>query len=155
MKDDPTLKTLQLFYAALMVDAASNFEHFGIVDKVEAKKVREQRAVAPAQLRQLGIRTPRELFECFSATFGCAAWSVQETAEGVTVGETKSCVACAIARKRGSGRPCAIYCINPFRGLSDSLSPAHKLTVEGTLWEGDRCRSRLGRADEAATGTTD
>ncbi len=42
MTDTSPNKTLQLFYAALMVDAASNFEHFGVAAQVTEKKAREQ-----------------------------------------------------------------------------------------------------------------
>ena len=107
------------------------------------KKAREQALAAPAQLAQLGIRTPRELFERFAAIFGCAAWEVGEEADGAVLAETRSCLACAIARKRGGGRPCDLYCINPFRGLAAALQPARRLEVEGTLWEGGSCRFRL------------
>ena len=50
---------------------------------------------------------------------------------------------CAIAKKRGGGRPCALYCINPFRGLAGALSPSRTLEVEETLWESGRCHFRL------------
>jgi len=136
------LKTLQLFYAGLMVDAAANFEHFGLSEQVERKKAREQALAAPAQLAQLGIRQPRELFERFAALFGCARWEVREE-NGSTAAETDSCLACAIAKKRGAGRPGDLYCINPFRGLAAGLTPARKLEVSETLWEGARCRFRL------------
>jgi hypothetical protein len=137
------IRTLQLFYAGLMVDAAANFEHFGVLDRVTEKKAREQALAAPAQLTQLGIRTPRELFERFSAIFGCARWEVREEADGAVSAETRTCLACAVARKRGAGRPCALYCINPFTGLAACLSPARRLQVQETLWEGERCRFRL------------
>jgi hypothetical protein len=137
------MKTLQLFYAGLMVDAAANFEHFGVSQQVQQKKAREQAAAAPAQLAQLGIRSPRELFERFAAIFGCARWELRELDGGAVEAETASCLACAIARKRGGGKPCELYCINPFRGLAQALSPARDLEVEETLWEGGRCRFHL------------
>ena len=137
------VKTLQLFYAGLMVDAAANFEHFGVIEQVTEKKAREQALAAPTQLTQLGIRTPRELFERFSAIFGCARWQIQEEADGAMSAETRACLACAVARKRGAGKPCALYCINPFTGLVRALSPARSLQVQETLWDGERCRFRL------------
>ncbi len=141
--NDSGLRTLQLFYAGLMVDAAANFEHFGLLEAVREKKAREQALAAPAQLAQLGIRAPRELFERFAAIFGCAAWAVSETGDGGVLAETRTCLACAIARKRGAGRPCDLYCINPFRGLAAALQPSRTLQVEQTLWEGENCRFRL------------
>jgi hypothetical protein len=136
-------KTLQLIYAALMVDAASNFEHFGVIEQVAEKKAREQILAAPSQIAQLGITTPRQLFERFSTVFGCARWTVVEEYGGATVAETAGCLACTIAKKRGSGKPCELYCINPFRALAGALSPAKNLEVVETLWDGARCRFRL------------
>lgn len=136
---DKETKTLQLFYAAQLVDAAANFEHFGVVEQVVAKKAREQSTAAPTQLAQLGITAPRELFERFGAIFGCAAWTVHEEPNGGVLAETTSCLACAIAHKRGAGKPCELYCINPFRGLAAALAPSRALDVQETLWEGSRC----------------
>ena len=143
MSEANDTRTLQLFYAALMVDAASNFEHFGVAEQVGEKKAREQALAAPSQVAQLGIGSSRELFERFSAIFGCAQWKVSEEPGGTTLAETAGCLACAIARKRGGGKPCELYCINPFRALAGSLSPARRLVVEETLWDGKRCRFRL------------
>jgi hypothetical protein len=143
MNEPNEMRTLQLFYAGLMVDAAANFEHFGLSEQVREKKAREQAAAAPAQLAQLGIRSPRELFERFAAIFGCARWELRELPGGAVEAETRTCLACAIAKKRASGRPCELYCINPFRGLAAALSPARALEVQETLWEAERCRFRL------------
>jgi len=143
MNENNDTRTLQLFYAGLMVDAAANFEHFGVLRQVQEKKAREQAAAAPAQLSQLGIHAPRELFERFAAIFGCARWEVRELDGGAVEAQAGTCLACAIAKKRGGGRPCELYCLNPFRGLARALSPARDLQVEETLWEGGRCRFRL------------
>src|SRR3972149_2405014 len=143
MNEQNQTRTLQLFYPGLMVDAAANFEHFGVVEQVRQKKAREQAVAAPAQLAQLGIRSPRELFERFTGIFGCARWELAELDAGAVQAETRSCLACAIAKKRGGGKPCELYCINPFRGLAQALNPARELTVEETLWEGGRCLVRL------------
>jgi hypothetical protein len=102
-------KTLQLFYAGLPVDAAANFQHFGVL---------EQALAAPAQVNQLGIRTPRELFERFTALFGCARWELAEGEDGALSAVTKTCLAAALA-------------------------PARRLEVEETLWAGESCRFRL------------
>jgi hypothetical protein len=152
MTTESPLRTLQLFYAALMVDASANFEHFGVEARVAEKKAREQALAAPGQLAQLGIRTPRELFETFGSTFGCAQWSVSEGRDGGTSAETRGCLACAIAKKRGGGRPCDLYCINPLRALAGALPPGHTLTVEETLWEGSRCRFVVDAGKAATPG---
>lgn len=146
MSERDDTRTLQMFYAALLVDAASNFEQFGVAAQVAEKKAREQALAAPSQIAQLGIGSPRRLFERFSAIFGCARWTVSEEPGGATVAETAGCLACAIAKKRGGGKPCEPYCINPFRALAGALSPAKSLVVGETLWEGERCRFRLERS---------
>jgi hypothetical protein len=146
MTDTVPGRTLQLFYAALMVDAAANFEHFGVEARVAEKKAREQALAAPGQLAQLGITGPRGLFETFSAIFGCAQWTVSEEPGGGAAAETRGCLACAIAKKRGSGRPCGLYCIGPFTALAAAMTPSRTLTVDETLWEGERCLFRLGPA---------
>ncbi len=143
MNEQNQTRTLQLFYAGLMVDASANFEHFGLKKLVEEKKAHEQAAAAPAQLTQLGIRTPRELFTRFAEIFGCARWEVRELDGGAVEAETGTCLACAIAKKRAGGKPCELYCINPFRGLAAALDPARELAVQETLWEGERCLFRL------------
>ncbi|MGA2974513.1 MAG: hypothetical protein ABSF77_04315 [Spirochaetia bacterium] len=143
MTEQDTLKTLQLFYAGLMVDAACNYEHFHVTEEVSMKKQKEQALAAPAQLAQLGIRKPAELFERFGTIFGCAQWGVAEGADGAATAETASCLACAIAKKRGSGKPCDLFCINPFRGMAQAMQPARSLRVDETLWEGNRCRFQL------------
>jgi hypothetical protein len=143
MNELNSLKTLQLFYAGLMVDAASNFEHFGVIEKVTAKKAQEQLLAAPAQLTQLCIRSSVELFERFSSIFGCAQWNVTDTGGGSVIAQTSTCLACAIAKKRGGGRPCDLYCINTFQALLASLSPAKRLVVEDTLWSWECCHFRI------------
>jgi hypothetical protein len=143
---DADARTLQLYYAALMVDAAIAFERFGVAAQVAESKAREQALAAPSQLALLAIGTPRELFERLGAVFGCAQWGVSGEPGGATVAETRACLACAIAKKRGGGRPCEMYCINPVRCLASAMTPSQRLVVEQTLWQGDRCRFRLDPA---------
>jgi hypothetical protein len=142
-EDDVRLRTLQLFYAALMVDSAINFERLGATEKVAGWKAPEQAAAAVAQLAQLGVSDAASLFGRFSELFGCARWEMARDVTGTVEATTTTCLACAIAKRRGAGRPCDLYCINPFRGLAAALSPAHGLEVEETLWEGRRCRFRV------------
>jgi hypothetical protein len=143
MAEQDDVRTLQLFYAGLMVDAASTYESFRISDEVAARKMREQALAAPAQLAQLGIRTPAELFARFMAIFGCTKWEVTEDADGAVSAECGSCLACAIAKRRGSGKPCDLFCINPFKGMAQAMQPARALRVDETLWEGKRCRFQM------------
>ncbi len=88
MTNDSSNRTLQLFYAGLMLDAASNFEHFCVSQQVAEKNAQEQVLAAPSQLVQLEIRTPHDLFERFGVIFGYAAWTVNEGPEETTVAAT-------------------------------------------------------------------
>jgi hypothetical protein len=143
MADQDLRKLLQLFYAGQIVDASANYGHFGITEQVLEKKEREQALAAPAQLAQLGIGTPAELFRRFSQIFGCASWRIVEAADGSMTAESTGCLACAIAKKRGSGEPCRLSCINPFRGMLQAMRPARALIAEETLWDGKRCLFRV------------
>ncbi|PKL24480.1 MAG: hypothetical protein CVV47_08520 [Spirochaetae bacterium HGW-Spirochaetae-3] len=138
MNETQTLKTLQLFYAGALVDAARQYEAHGVLEQVTEAKRREQEAAAPGQLLRLGITTPEALFATFSAIFGCAAWTTET--EGRTFrAKTGSCLACAIAKKLGAPAPCSISCINPFAGLAGALPEPRRLEVRETLWDGDEC----------------
>lgn len=134
--EENNLKTLQLFYAAALVDSIANYGEQGILEKVTAKKAAEQAGAAPAQLQRLGIGGPAELFKKFSSLFGCVKWEVSETAEA-TEAAAGSCLMCAIAKQRGTASPCDMYCINPFKGFARALGCS--LEVRETLWEGGRC----------------
>jgi hypothetical protein len=145
MDEGEKLKLVRLFYAALMVDSASNYERQGMAEEVAARKAAEQLAAAPGQMAQLGIDSPRAMFEVLAGVFGCADWKLREEG-GELVAETATCLACAIAKRRGSGRPCSLYCINPFRAYAAALAPKMSLEVRETLWEGGRCLFRVGPA---------
>jgi hypothetical protein len=73
MNEQNEIRTLQLFYAGLMVDAAANFEYFGVAQQVREKKARAGRgrpglwpswAPPPKELSARHLRrTPAELAE--------------------------------------------------------------------------------------------
>ena len=138
MNETQTLKTLQLFYAGALVDSVRQYHKHGVLEAVTEGKRREQEQAAPAQLARLGIGKPEDLFSTFTELFGCADWKVQADASGVRA-ETKSCLACGIAKKLGAPSPCAISCINPLGAQAAALDPPHRLAVERTLWEGASC----------------
>jgi hypothetical protein len=132
------LKTLQLFYASVMADAVKEFHKAGILDQVTENKHKQQSLTAPAQLNQLNINTPKELFEKFSELFGCIQWNVQEnTDEFKATGE--KCLLCALAKKLQTAAPCRIYCINPLKSLLKAMNPSYDLVIEKTLWNGNAC----------------
>lgn len=135
MNDD--LKTLQLFYAGVLADSVHHYGKRDILDEVTAEKANDQAAAASSQLKYLGIEDVKTLFEKFSRIFGCAAWQIKEKAEDFEA-VSSSCLLCAVAKKRTTEKPCALYCINPFREYSRVLG--FNMSVKSTLWEGAECR---------------
>jgi hypothetical protein len=138
MNETQALKTLQLFYAGALVDAVRHYERQGVLEAVTEDKRREQELSAPAQLERLGIRGPEGIFATYSALFGCADWKVETEGQGLRA-VTKTCLACALAKKLGSPAPCSISCINPLSAQAAALDPPRAIVVERTLWEGDAC----------------
>ncbi len=136
MKDD--IKTLQLFYASVMADSVKHYHDAGILEAVTPKKANLQAMTAGTQLKQLGIKTPEELFSYFSRVFGCIKWDYAPLAENATA-TGKHCLLCSIAKKMNTAQPCHIYCINPFKAFLASMNPAFRLNVKETLWEGSQC----------------
>jgi hypothetical protein len=134
---DNEKKTLQLFYAAALADAAYHYGKKGIFDEVTAEKKELQERAASTQLMQLGVKTVPALYTVFSDLFGCAGWSVEETSDGWEA-VTPSCLLCALAKKQGAPQPCGPFCINPFTAFAEALG--HRLEVTETLWDGNRCR---------------
>ena len=138
MTETQSARTLQLFYAGVLVDTVRQYADFGILDQVTEKKRREQEIAAPGQIAQLGIRGPEELFSTFSSIFGCALWSMEKEG-GKLRAKATGCLVCAIAKKLGAPAPCSMFCINPFVGLAKALPKPHRLEVAETLWEGKAC----------------
>ena len=143
MTDSEKLKILRLYYAGMMVDSAANFERTGVVDQVVQLKAAEQKAAGVERRRAMNLQTPRQVFEVLADIFGCAAWQVSDIENGGVEAVTTSCLACAIAKKKGAGRPCSLYCIGPFDGLAASFEPPMKLDVMETMWDGKLCRFRM------------
>ena len=141
------VKMLQLFYAGALVDALRQYDVFGITDTVEEKKQQEQRAAAPRQLAQLNFDSPQAIFNGMRELFGCANWQTNSDNDGVTA-VTRSCLLCALAKKTGAPRPCAMFCINPTRAFAEALEPAHTLEVKATLWDGDGCKFRMQKTGD-------
>lgn len=148
MTESERLKTLQLMYAGVLVDAVRQYGSFGILEEVTEKKRIEQELAARDQLSRLGIRTPGELFTVLPEIFGCAAWSPAAQGDGLRV-EARSCLMCALAKRLGAPAPCSIYCVNPSAGMAKALTVPHKLTVKSTLWEGSSCVFELEPLSEA------
>jgi hypothetical protein len=138
METEKRLKLLQLFYAGVLADSVSNYENFGIREKVTFKKAAEQEIMARGQIAQLGFKTPEDLFKGFSEIFGCIDWKLNRN-DNSFYAEGNSCLLCAISKKINSAEPCNIYCINPMRSLLRNMNPSFTLDVKQTLWESDKC----------------
>lgn len=138
MTESERLKTLQLMYAGVLVDAVRQYGSFGILENVTEKKRIEQELAARDQVARLGIHTPEDLFTILPEIFGCAAWNPDDSGPVFRV-ETRSCLMCALAKRLGAPAPCSIYCVNPSRALAWALPVPHDLTVLGTLWDGGSC----------------
>jgi len=152
MNEAQTLKTLQLFYAGALVDAVRQYHKHGVLEAVTEGKRREQEQAAPAQLARLGIEKPEAIFTTFTTLFGCADWKVQADGNGVHA-ETKTCLACGIAKKLGAPAPCTISCINPLGAQAAALDPPHRLEVGRTLWEGESCVFKMVPASGEPEGS--
>lgn len=152
MDESTRLKTLQLFYAGVLVDAVRQYARQGVLERVTKDKEIEQAAGAHGQLERLGIKTPEELFATFAELFGCVDWKVER--EGALVrARTSACLLCALAKRLGAPSPCAIFCVNPFAGLVAALPEPRTLRVAETLWEGKACVFELEPAAEGDART--
>jgi hypothetical protein len=143
--EDSNKALLQLCYAGALVDAANNYAILGVSEKIEEKKIREQKITATQQLARFGAKTPAEVLKRMMEVFGCTEWIIEEQTKDITRATTRSCLMCAIAKKSGAAAPCRLFCINPMKAYSEVLEPSYKLTVEETLWEGNSCRFEFRR----------
>ena len=132
------LKTLQLFYASVLADAVYHFNNAGILNMVTEEKRKQQALTAASQIKQLGISTPRELFEYFSNVFGCIQWEVMGDEDAASA-RGKHCLLCSLAKKMQTAQPCFLYCINPIREMLNAMEPGYDLSVDETLWESNQC----------------
>jgi hypothetical protein len=130
------MKTLQLFYAGALSDAAYHYGRHGVLEAVTLEKKKRQDEAAPGQLRQLGIQDLPGLYSRFAEIFGCADWRLETEGDCVRA-ETTVCMLCGIAKKQGSAKPCDPFCINPFSAYARAFG--YELHVQETLWEGKRC----------------
>jgi len=131
-----SMKSLQLFYAAALSDAAYHYGSHEIMDEVTAEKKTMQELAAASQLKQLSIDDLESVYTKFKEIFGCADWHVKKEGKTITA-ETSKCMLCAIAKKQGSCQPCKPFCINPFAAYAKSLG--YELNVRETLWDGGTC----------------
>jgi hypothetical protein len=111
---------------------------------VTDEKLAERRASAAAQAAQLGVTTPGAAFTTSAELFGCADWTVDEATDGGFDATATWCLLCAMVKKAGGPSPCRLFCLDPIEAMVQALQPEARLDVSETLYEGERCRVRVG-----------
>jgi hypothetical protein len=136
------IKTLQLTYAAQLVDTVRRYADAGILEKVTEERRAERLADAPRQAAQMGITAPSQTFTALAELFGCADWRIVADESGFTA-TSPTCLLFALARKLGAPEPCRLYCLDPMEAIVMGLAPEAGYGVEATLFEGAPCRVRV------------
>ena len=144
MQNEKDIQLLQLTYAAVLVDVASQLAQENILEKVTQRKKADQAATGKMKAAHFGITSPEAVFTRLTEIFDCASWEIRKM-KNEFVAETKTCKLCAIAKKTDSPSPCYLYCLDPMEGMVKGLNPDSTFTVEETLWEGEKCKVRVNQ----------
>lgn len=139
MENEKKIRMLQMFYAGALADAVLRLGNEEVLNKVTEQKRQEQLNGGNARALQLGIRSPREVFEILPDLFGCANWSV-EVKDGGFDAKATNCMLCAISKKLGAKSPCNIYCLDAMEGLVKGLDENAQYKVLSTLWNENECK---------------
>jgi hypothetical protein len=142
MKTTEILEILQLLHAGDQIDALARFESRGLLEEISNLARMEDRMAAAARIGQFGLTGPIEVFQFHSRVFGHALWHCDREENGI-IATARTCKLCAIARARGTARPCALCCTDPLAALCAALPSPVSLSVVSTLWNEDRCRIHL------------
>lgn len=143
MTIEKTLDTVRLFYIGGIVDSLLHFQKHGVLKAVAEDKRNAGLARGPMQVRKLGISDPRHVFLKTAELFACASWTITEEGDGF-VAEARSCRLCAMCKKAQAPSPCFMYCLDPLRGMLKALDPTLEFSMVETLWNGERCRVKIG-----------
>jgi hypothetical protein len=144
MDDAQHIRILQYTYAAQLADSVSRYAGAGILDQVTTERRSARLANGAAQAAQLGVSTPGEAFTVSARLFGCADWTVEEDGGGALVATAGRCLLCSLAKKAGAPSPCRLFCLDPLEGLVQGVRPGAGFDVLETLYDGERCRVRVG-----------
>ena len=139
MENEKKLKMLQMFYAGALADSVLRLGKEGVLEKVITEKKQEQMEGGKMRAAQLGIQSPKEVFEVLPEIFGCANWNVLQTAEGFEAKAT-SCMLCALSKKLGTESPCNIYCLDAMEGMVKGIDENAEYKVVSTLWKENECK---------------
>lgn len=138
MENEKKVKILQAMYTGVLADSVLRMGKEGILKKVTEEKMVEQLMSGKARAAQMGISKPEDVFLTLSEIFGCANWKILEK-EGGFGAEATICMLCGFAKRMGTQSPCKIYCLDPMEGMIKGINPNAVYTVNGTLFEGQKC----------------
>ena len=144
MENGKKLQILQLAYAGALADAVLQMGRAGILEKVVEQKKKEQILTGKMRAGQFAITRPEDVFVRLSEIFNCASWEIESEPDGFSA-EAKACKLCAFAKKMGAQSPCNLYCLDPMEGMVKGLDPNLKFVVQETLWNGQRCKVKVGK----------
>ena len=136
------LKTLQMYYAAVLAETVTHYGENGILDKVTKHKQAEQMKNGAESAMRFGVKEPRQVFQKVQDTFGCSNWKCTDTEDGFIAVAT-SCMLCAISKKMGNFSPCQIFCLSPIDAMLKAISPKAGFSVMDTLWDSNECRVNI------------
>jgi len=136
------LKTLQMFYAAVLADSTLHYGNAGILDRVTEQKHAEQMKTGTASAERLGIKEPKQTFLKTQDTFGCANWVCEDTKNGFSA-TCVNCMLCAMSKKMGQYSPCLLHCLNPIEAMLKGIAPNAEFIVDKTMWDDDKCAVRV------------
>lgn len=139
METEKKLSIMQNTYAAVLAETANTYQRLGALDTVVAAKAQRQVQTAPMMNAQLGINSVPEVFTVMAGVFGCANWTVEQTAVGYAARAT-ACKLCALSKKLGGANACNGWCLDPMRAMVQAADGSVTgFMVHSTLMDGDCC----------------
>ncbi len=137
------LALMQNTYAVALAEMVNAYEKLHVLDSIVAQKKERQAQTAPYMNQQLGVESVQDVFNNLASVFGCANWSVEETADGYIATAT-ACKLCALSKKMGGAIPCHGWCLDPMAAMvaaitNGKISSEH-FKAECTLMDADCCK---------------
>ncbi len=143
---EPSVQTQALQQLVLIqpLEALRNYNNHGILNQVTRENRERDLAGGAAKAASFGFTRPEDILEFDLNVIDCAKWSIQKkTSETIAI--TKHCKLCNMAKDQELPSPCALFCINPVRGIVEGVEGNYRLDVEETLWNGDCCRFKISK----------
>ncbi len=146
MEPEQKLAIMQNTYAAAVAETVNTYEKMQVLEKVVKMKKERQQQTAPYMNQQLGVGSIAEVFSKLAEIFGCADWTVEETATGYVATATK-CKLCALAKCMGGANPCHGWCLGPMTAMitavTNGKTGSEQILVKSTLMDGDCCQVQI------------